>query len=266
MKKTILITLILTLALAGCSGTDEAAALEASGVIEANEIVIAPELSGRILEITADEGDAVTAGDILFTLEGSLLEAERDAANATLGLARAAERSAQAALDATNAQYALVLDAALAADQINRTTDWRIPAPGRFEQPAWYFTQSEEMAAAQYEVDDAEANLAAAQANFGEIATDLDYAEFLQMEIALAQSRAAYNVAHDVYARSQSSHDDMDEVIDAAEDAYTAARDALHARQDEYDEMLTTQAAKDILEARAKVSVAQERYDMALDQ
>ncbi len=266
MKKNILITLVLTLALIGCTGTEERGALEASGVIEANEVLIAPEMSGRIIEIFADEGDAVSAGDILFTIEGTLLEAELNAAHATLGLARAAETSAQTGLDAANAQYALVLDAALAADQINRTTDWRIPVPGRFEQPAWYFTQSEELSAAQSEVDDAEANLAAAQANFEEVAAELDYAEFVQMEVALAQSRAVYNVAHNVYSRSQSAHDDMDEVIEAAEDAYEAARDALHDQQDQYDEMLSTDAAKDILEARAKVTVAQERYDMAQDQ
>ncbi len=266
MKKIILITLVLTLALSGCTGTEENGALEASGVIEANKVLIAPEMSGRIIEILADEGDAVSAGDILFTIEGTLLEAELDAAHATLELALATETSAQAGLDAANAQYDLVLNASLEADRLNRTYDWRVPAPGRFEQPAWYFTQSEELLAAQYEADAAEANLAAAQVNFEEIALELDYAEFAQMEIILAQSRAAYNVAHNVYSRSQSSHDDMDEVIEVAEDAYEAARDELHDYQDQYDEMLSTQAAKDILEARAKVTVAQERYDMALDQ
>ncbi len=266
MKKIILITLMLTLALSGCTGTEENGALEASGVIEANKVLVAPEMSGRIIEILVDEGDAVSAGDILFTIEGTLLDAELDAAHATLELALATETSAQAGLDAANAQYDLVLNASLEADRLNRTYDWRVPAPGRFEQPAWYFTQSEELLAAQYEVDAAGANLSAARINFEEIALELDYADFVKMEAILAQSRAAYNVAHDVYTRSQSSHDDMDEVINAAEDAYTAARDALHDQQDQYDEMLSTDAAKDILEARAKVTVAQERYDMALDQ
>ncbi len=170
MKKIILITLVLTLALSGCTGTEENGALEASGVIEANKVLIAPEMSGRIIEILADEGDAVSAGDILFTIEGTLLEAELDAAHATLELALATETSAQAGLDAANAQYDLVLNASLEADRLNRTYDWRVPAPGRFEQPAWYFTQSEELLAAQYEADAAEANLAAAQVNFEEIA------------------------------------------------------------------------------------------------
>lgn len=267
MKKIILLTLAISLALSACGTTKENTPLEASGVIEANEILIAPEISGRVLEISVDEGEALIAGDILFTVADELLEAELDVAHATLGLAHAAQTTAQAGLDAANAQYAIVLDAALTADQLNRTTDWRIPAPGRFEQPAWYFSQGEELNAAQYEVDAAEADLAGENAKFQTLLEDAKYADFVEIESVLAQSRATYNVAHDVYSRSQSSNDDeMDEVIDAAEAAYIAARDELHKRQDQYDEMLSTQAAQDILDARAAISVAQERYEMALDQ
>ncbi|MBT3714557.1 MAG: biotin/lipoyl-binding protein, partial [Anaerolineae bacterium] len=131
MKKTLWIILILTLALVGCTADGESGMLEASGVVEANIVVIAPEMAGRITELNADEGDAVAADEILFTLEGELLEAQLDAANATLKSAHAAQRSAQVGLDAANAQYTLVLNAALTADEINRTTDWRIAAPGR---------------------------------------------------------------------------------------------------------------------------------------
>lgn len=267
MKKTFLITIILSLALVGCTTNAENAPLEASGVIEADEITIASETSGRVVKLFADEGDAVQADDILFTLDGDLLEAELSAANANLGLARAAQTSAQAGLDAANAQYKLALDAALAADQLNRTTDWRIPAPGRFEQPAWYFSQSEEIAAAQVEMDNAKAALDEAQAAYDALAADIDYQDFLALEKELAQSRAAYNVAHDVYSRSQNSDDDeMDEVIDAAEDAYKTARDELHRLQDDYEDLLGSGTIDDLLKARAEITVAQERYDMARDQ
>jgi multidrug efflux pump subunit AcrA (membrane-fusion protein) len=36
--------------------------LEASGTIEAKEVTIAPEVGGRVVEITADEGEEVEAG------------------------------------------------------------------------------------------------------------------------------------------------------------------------------------------------------------
>ncbi|MCP4138677.1 MAG: HlyD family efflux transporter periplasmic adaptor subunit [Chloroflexi bacterium] len=283
MKKTIILALILTIAIAGCTGTEENAPIEASGVIEANEVVIASEMGGRLIELLADEGDSVAADELLFTLESDLLEAQLDAANATLNSARAAQISAQVGVDAAKAQYALVLDAALAADEINRTTDWRIAAPGRFDQPAWYFTQAEELAAAEYEVEDAVADLAAAQNAFSEIAMDADSAGFLAAEIDLANARAAYLVARDVYSRSQAtadrslnkSHpdyknrdnkdDDIDEVIDAAVDVLNESKRVLDAAELAYKELLGRERSRDVLEARAALTVAHERYNLALD-
>ncbi len=283
MKKTIILALILTLALVGCTGSEGNASLEASGVIEANEVVIASEMGGRLIELLADEGDAVATDELLFTLESDLLEAELDAANATLNSARAAQTSAQVSVDAAKAQYALVLDAALAADKINRTTDWRIAAPGRFDQPAWYFTQAEELAAAEYEVEDAEADLAAAQSAFHEVSMDASSADFLAAEIKLANARAAYLIARDVYSRSMAtadrnlnkSHpdykdrdnkdDDIDEVIDAAVDVLDESKRVLDAAEQEYKDLLGREATRDVLEARAVLAVAHERRDLALD-
>jgi len=67
MKKIFLTTLFLTLALVGCTGSEENTLLEASGVIEANEVVIASEMSGRLIELLVDEGDSVAANGLLFT-------------------------------------------------------------------------------------------------------------------------------------------------------------------------------------------------------
>ena len=283
MKKIIVLALALTLALVGCSGTDANAVLEASGVIEATAIVIAPEIGGKILEIAVDEGDTVSADELLFTLEGDLLEAQLNAANAALNSAHAAQATAQAGLDAAKVQYNLALDTALTADEINRTTDWRIAAPGRFDQPAWYFTQAEQFAAAQYEVDDAEADLAAAQNAFSELALDADSTDFLAAEIKLANARATYLVARDVYSRSQATSDhnlnksdpnydkrdnqddDIDEVIDAAIDVLDQSKRMLDTAEQEYKELLGREASREVLKERAKLAVAHERYNLALD-
>lgn len=283
MKKTLFIILILTLALTACVGDEGSGTLEASGVVEASEVVIAPEMGGRILELSVDEGDAVAADQILFTLEGDLLEAELDAANATLNLVRAAQTSAQVGLDAANAHYTLALDAALTADEINRTTDWRIAAPGRFDQPAWYFTQAEELAAAEFEVEDANAHLAAAKNAFSEVSMDADSTDFLAAEINLANARVAYLVARDLYSRSMATadrnlnksdpnykdrdnkDDDIDEVIDAAVDILNDSKSALDNAEKEYKDLLGRETTRDVLEARAKLAVAHERYDLALD-
>ena len=43
--------------------------LEASGVVEAIEIVLAPEIGGRVSKVYVSEGDRVKAGDPLFEIE-----------------------------------------------------------------------------------------------------------------------------------------------------------------------------------------------------
>ncbi|NQU30420.1 MAG: efflux RND transporter periplasmic adaptor subunit [Anaerolineae bacterium] len=283
MKKIIVLALALTLALVGCSGTDANAVLEASGVIEATAIVIAPEIGGKILEIAVDEGDTVSADELLFTLEGDLLEAQLHAANAALNSVQAAQATAQAGLDTAKQQYDLTLDAALTADEINRTTDWRIAAPGRFDKPAWYFTHAEQLAAAKYEVEDAEADLAAAQSAFSELSLDVDRAAFLEAEIKMANARAAYRVARDVYSRSMATSDrnlnksdpnydkrdnqddEIDEVIDAAIDVLDQSKRMLDTAEQEYKELLGREASREVLEERAKLAVAHERYNLALD-
>jgi len=67
----------------------EVGGLTASGFIEAEEINIAPELGGRVVELLVDEGDEVEAGQVLVRLDGTLLEAQIEAAQAALDVARA---------------------------------------------------------------------------------------------------------------------------------------------------------------------------------
>ncbi len=60
-----------------------------SGFIEARDVTISAETSGRIVEIAADEGDPVAAGAILVRLDESLLLAQKRRAEANSNLARA---------------------------------------------------------------------------------------------------------------------------------------------------------------------------------
>lgn len=69
--------------------TSSRGSLMASGFIEAEEIAIAPELGGRVVEMLAGEGDEVDAGQVLVRLDGALLEVQIEAAQASLDLAAA---------------------------------------------------------------------------------------------------------------------------------------------------------------------------------
>ena len=74
----------------------EASGLMASGFIEAEEVAIAPELGGRVVALLVDEGDDVEAGQVLVRLDGTLLEAQIEVAQAGVDMAQAGLAQAQA--------------------------------------------------------------------------------------------------------------------------------------------------------------------------
>jgi HlyD family secretion protein len=91
--------------------------LTASGFIEAEEVTIAPELGGRVIELLVEEGDDVEAGQVLVRLDGTLLEAQIEAAQASLDLAQAQLAQAQAGARPEQVQKA---EAGLAQAQAGR--------------------------------------------------------------------------------------------------------------------------------------------------
>jgi multidrug resistance efflux pump len=93
--------------------------LQGSGTVETVEVLIAPEVAGRVVEVLAQEGSAVQAGDVLFRLDDELLVAQHQqaesalaAAQAGLDVAQSALDVAQTNLDAANVQYEIEVNAA----------------------------------------------------------------------------------------------------------------------------------------------------------
>jgi HlyD family secretion protein len=256
---------LIALSIAGCSalGASQTSAIQASGIIEATQVDVSPEISGRVVRVNANEGDSVKQGDELLSLDGSLLQAQRKAAAASLEAARSAQQSAQSGLDAAQAQYQAALDAALTADQQARTDDWHTTSSG-LTQPAWYFTQAEQIQAAQAELNAAQQNLNDKQSNLDQVVNGVENSGFVAAEKRLADARMAYEAAKAVDQRAQSSNNT--ELRDASKSAFDDAKDELDRAQQAYNDMLTTQAAKDVLKARAELAVAQERNQTAQDQ
>jgi len=58
-------------------GGSIAGSLKASGTIEATNVQIATEFTGRVVQVMADKGQAVKAGDPLLCLDDQLLQAQR---------------------------------------------------------------------------------------------------------------------------------------------------------------------------------------------
>jgi multidrug efflux pump subunit AcrA (membrane-fusion protein) len=96
--------------------------LEASGVIRAQEVLIASEWGGHIAAILVDEGEAVAAGDLLVQLDTALLDAQIKAARAVIavaeaGLAQVETGARPGQIKAAEAQLAQVQAARAAATQ-----------------------------------------------------------------------------------------------------------------------------------------------------
>ena len=99
--------ILLILFATGCdslnlTGGDEAQ-LQASGIVEAVDVIVSPEQAGRVAEVYAVEGDQVQSGDPLFVLEDKTLVAHHELALADLESAQANLGTAQAGLELAKA-------------------------------------------------------------------------------------------------------------------------------------------------------------------
>lgn len=236
------------------TGADETA-LTASGAIEAVQVNVAPELAGKVTEVLVDEGQSVSENDPLLRLDPSLLTAQR-------AVASAAVDSANAALSSAQTKYDQTLEAALAAQATQRAKDWQVNAPSEFDQPNWYIEQDEQIAAAQVELDAAQAAVNDALENLDNVINRLDTADYMDAEKKLSEARAAFLIAEQVKDQADDASDNTG-LRDAAQDYYDEALTDLEDAQEEYEDLLDTEAAEDVEYARGQVFVAQQRYDAA---
>ena len=266
--------------------------LTASGFIEATQVNVASELAGKVVDVLAAEGGAVRMGDPLLRLDPSLLAAQRAVASAQVDSARNALLTAQSAYALAQAQYDATLAAARAQEGSARLTDWAYRAPSRFDQPLWYFTRAEQITAAQAEVQSASQALQQAQADLDRVVQDLKNADFVKAELRMSEARIGYLIARAVDDHAQATGGDVNpediklppyissyrlkieiaktlssdsDILTVSQDALDAAEAELTEAQRAYDDLLTTDAAERVLSARAALSVAGERYEVALD-
>jgi len=273
-------------------------ALTASGTVETTEISIAPEVSGKIMDVNVQEGDKVKKGQVLFTLDDTIIKAQRNVSAASVESAKGAALTADAAVAAAQAQYDIAYNAAQAQDKSTvRTSGWVSTTPSGFTLPNWYYSQNEQLNAAQAEVTAAQAALVTSQSKLTEVLSRVSSADFVKAEADLAAAQASYTVANNLHLRLQNGTniDDLtrrqlflasrnannvargrdpkyalpttldQELTDAAQQIFDDASSALDDAQKAYDDALSTQGAADVLKARADLSVAQERVYTAQD-
>jgi membrane fusion protein YbhG len=273
--------------------------LTASGTVETTQISIAAEADGKVAVINVLEGEAVKQGEVLFTLDSTVLEAQRKVALVSMDSAKAAVTAAQNALNTARAQSQITLENALSQDKQTRLRDWFAKDPKQFDQPAWYFSRTEQIQATQNQVDLAKKAVEEAGANLTKVTQSLNNNDFLSAEQRLLNARIAYLITRDVKNRAQNSTSsnqpvgiynsthcgtnqgyhletaeltnllygcDRDpQLSNAGRNLYDHAQAELSDAQAAYNALLNTKAADDVLQARAEVAIRQEQYHALLD-
>jgi HlyD family secretion protein len=240
------------------------AELSASGTVESTEILVVPQQAGKVIEVDANEGDKVTAGQTLFRLDDTLLKAQRTVYETSFAVAKAASASAEIAVAEAQNQYDNTVLTALNLDQSSRIKDWKKDKPGEFDLPYWYYDKTEQKNAAQAELDQASADLKKAEDNLKFVSEKSAGADFLAIENRLALARVSFENSKDVLDRAANANNSSD-LKDEAQDTYDNAKTELNHAQDAYDQALSSQGAEDIQLARAKLLVARERVDSIQD-
>ncbi len=258
----LLILSLLALALTACANDDGTEAIEVSGFIEGDEILVAPEAGGRIAQVAVDEGDAVETGDELVRLDDALLQTQRSealaavaAAEANLSRVQAGPRpaevnAARAAVDQATAQQQ---GAAQALEN----------AQAALDNPQELNTQ---IAAAQTAVRLAEQNLELARANLSGVegnaqwnsATDSLQVQAAQAVVEAAQARldGARRYLNSLYAMRNTPLTQM-ALLHAAEAQARISDATVQAAQAALDEQEAGPTTEEVNLAAAQLHQAQ---------
>jgi HlyD family secretion protein len=261
--------------------------LTASGFIEAEGVAIAPELGGRVLELLVEEGDDVEAGQVLARLDGTLLEAQIEAAQASLDMAEAQLAQVQAGARPEQVRKA---EADLAQAQAGRDGAYQAwqdlvalrDHPQRLDAQ---ITQAQaQVAAAKAALSQAVAYKDAAQIAYDNYDDALDklndippqYRPGLQMSFHLIPNAywkawvgvnaagATYDgdvaALNDLY-RMRDNPQELNAQIDAAEAQYRAAEAAVGMAQAQLDGLKVGATAEEIAITEAEVEQARAGLD-----
>jgi len=270
-KKRTLTALFLLFALfaSACSGLNLGGnnnndSITASGTISADIVAVAPEIGGKVIEVLVEEGDRVAAGDVLLRVDDEILQAQYDQAQTAVEAAAATVESARAQADSAQVQYEMALQGARLQDIERRATAWLNAPPDEIDLPAWYYDKNEQIKALETEVDAAQDNLDMQLSNLEKELQDASNEDFVAAEVRLAAAQTRFENAVVTLEQAQAAADNKD-LENVAQEDHDSAQADLETAQLEYNRMLSTSAADNVLEARALVAIAQARLDNARD-
>jgi len=252
--------------LTSCSGAlnDNEEKLTASGTISAKSVKIAPQIGGSVKEIFVDEGSFVNEGDILFSLESEYLESQLEQADAGVETAAAALETARVQQENANLQLLMAIQNSRMQYSEALENEQSMPQPSEFELPVWYFSREEEIEAAKGLVEKAKIELDSKKETLDDVLSDIVNNEFVKLEEELNEAQTIYILSASVLENVGRASDN-EELRDQAQDNFDLSESNLENVQKRYEKALETDAAEDVLAARAAVSVSQASYDEALN-
>jgi HlyD family secretion protein len=217
-----------------------------SGTIEATEVTVAAESSGRVASVNAAEGDAVRAGQELVVFDTALLQAQRAQAEA----ARTAAQGALAAAEANAAAAQAQLDQLLAGarpQEIRAEEEAVAAAQARVD------TVQAQLEQARGALQAAEAQRRLATARFAQVKDGARAEVIEQAAVAYQQAVAAVRVAQADYDRIQGQPNVAALPQALALERATLAQQAAKAN---YDALLKGATTPELDQARAGVDGA----------
>ena len=215
--------------------------LQGSGVIEAIEVVIAPEVGGRVATVLVTEGDHVSAQDPLFRIEDKTLVSQF--------------HQAEAALNIAEANYALIASGLTSEEKKAGISAAELELATAIYQRDQLFEDTDLLAAlALTQAEALEKEL--------ENLTNPDFQQAVALK-AIADAKKAIETTNRRFLSVSSSADQTD--IAAAEAQVILAKDALDDAKDDFEPY--EDKPEDNLQRatyQAKLANAQQIYDAAV--
>jgi HlyD family secretion protein len=240
----------LSAGLTACSAgnaSDTSEELIVSGFIEAETVSVVAETGGRVTQVLADEADEVSAGQVLVTLDDTLLQAER--AQAVAAVAAAEANLAQLQAGARPEELA-------AAEAALRQAQAQLEGARRTAAQAWAAAANPQDIDVQIASAEAQVELAAQQVQL--VQTQLDEARLmLDWMQAVPEERQDHNGI------------ELQQYTIAALEAQLRAAEANHEGAQRKLELLQSQrewpvqAVAQARQSQSQIAVAQAQVDLA---
>lgn len=257
------------LLLSGCGNNAANGPITASGFIEGEEVSVAPEVSGRIVEITVERGDRVEAGQVLVRLDDAVLQSQRRQAEAGLAAAQAnlaRVRAGARPQEITAARAALAQAEAARDGALKAVLDARSVISKPLELNAQIDAARMQVRLAEQNVEMARANLAEVELKRGVYAGQGGNTERIwnlqvqAAQAALTQAQAELDGARaylNALLRMRSNPLALQAQLHAAEAQYRQAEAQVAAAQAALDELEAGPTPEEVALAEAQVRQAE---------